>query len=265
MNHLSRNDEFHVLNCILKHLKSTENSLPQATYEPNGTSTAPDFHLNFDTYKINLEVTISGDGFILTPEASLKAREVFERSAARMLGKLKSRIGSWIEPSESIIITFLTHIPVGRRGRLGLKIADELKQLYVNGILCLNTKIKRDFQITNAIVPTISVEVQLINFYEGKQEYSPLKPILAGSLQSPIPVVQSSLFLQAQYILRDRIEKKVAKLSDIQGPKWLAILNTHPLLDLQLYKTGLEELNKDGFAHNFDKLFLVHEGNVFEL
>lgn len=265
MSDLSRNDEVHVLNCILKHLKSTENYLPKATYEPNGPSTAPDFHLDFDTYKINLEVTISGDGFIFTPEASLEAREVVERSSARMLGKLKSRIASWITPSESIIIAFLTHIPVRQRGRLALKIADELEQLYGNGTLCLNTKIKRDFQTTDAIVPTISMEVQLTNFYAGKQEYSPLKAILAGSLQSPIPVVQSSLSLQAQYILRDRIEKKVAKLSGIQGPKWLAILNTHPLLDLQLYKTGLKELNKDGFPHNFDKLFLVHEGNVFEL
>lgn len=268
MNKPPRKEECHVLNCILRYLQAQDIPSLEIIHEPNGVTTAPDFLLNFGTYEVNLEITISGDGFILTNDNPRcpRAREPFERSSSKMLKKLENLIAAWINPRESIILSFLSHLPIKNRGRLAQQISDKLQQLSSSRQLCLNTPIKLNIPTASIEIPQVELEAKLTDFYAGTPEYSPLKEILAGSLRSPDPIATASLSLQAEYILMERITEKERKLSHIHNTKWLAILNTHILLDPSLYKTALDELRKRAeLAHNFNKIFLIHEGDAVEL
>ena len=223
---------------IKDYLKSKKQPLSKVTFEPNGYKTSPDYILDFDTSHINLEVTISGNGFILTPDSpkTPSAIEDYQIRLNNMLISLETLIKKWIKPNETIILSFLNPVTLKNRGSLAKKTSNHLKRIYQNNELTLNKKIKFQIETSDTKFPSFYLEAKLTNSYEGLKNYAPLMPILDPTSKCPNQIAHTSLSLQAQYILQKAINGKTKKLIDIQGIKWLAIVNTHPLLNPILYQ-----------------------------
>ena len=124
-------------------------------------------------------------------------------------------------------------------------------------LVCLKTP---DLQI-----PILFIEARLTNYYANKIEYSSVKSILGASLQSPAPVLQANLSEQARYILDKAIKEKSDKLRNLEGKKWLVIINNHLLLDEYIYSLAFNKIKNESPSIEFEKIFIVSSSAVKQL
>ena len=211
-----------------------------------------------------VEIRNSGNGFISLPDKTYNKRDSYESSTNAMLEKIVTFVQEWIGPSETVIVTFTSLIPLENRGKLAKKIAGELRKSYKNKSLALDKKIIIKINTSDTQLPVLHIEASLTNYYAGKVEYSTVKSILCASLYSPDPIEQNKLENQAVYILNKAIKEKAKKLAHLQKEKWLVLINTHPLLDFELYTIALREINKR-LLSNLSRIFIVFEKGTIEL
>ncbi len=261
-----RSDEHRAITSLIEYLENTQGStIMRSTYEPNGTSTAPDWLLTLGAGSVLVEIKNSGDGFITLPNNTYDERNSYESSSTNtFLKKIITLTQEWIDPSETIIVTFTSLIPLGNHGKLAKKIARELENLYKNKMLSHDRNIKIKIITSDTQLPILHIEAKLTNYYAGKGEYSAVKSILSASLFTPDPIGQNNLASQAEYILYYAIKKKAKKLAHLQQEKWLVLINTHPLLNIELYSIAFGEIRKR-LLSNLTKIFIVFQSSAIEL
>jgi hypothetical protein len=240
-------------------------------YEPNGHSTAPDFLLSFTSQQVFVEITISGNGF-LTSQSTQQINKVeafdrndFETSTCKMLLKVNDFAKTFLSPEETIILIFKNIIPLKKRSRLALKIGKLLESIYQS--LKEKEKLIIKIDTKDANFPRLEIEVSLTRYYSQKSEYSPVKFIMASALYTSTPVQQASLIEQAKYILLTAVKEKNEKLTKLDGAKWLAIYNTHPLLTTTEYTAVFNKIIQDNqyFLGRLSKLFVICDDRAIEL
>ncbi|NGX28972.1 MAG: hypothetical protein K940chlam1_01164 [Candidatus Anoxychlamydiales bacterium] len=240
----------------------------ETVYEPNGVDTAPDYLINFNSCCINVEVRNSGSGFILLPNSQfLESREQYDISSINMTDKIEKILKNWLQPSETIILTFNGPIAVEKRGKLAKKIAKNLEKAYRKGGLKIDQKIEIKVDTYDSQIPSLTLGVILTNFYADKINYSPLHCILDAVADSSNSVFQASLTEQAKYILYKAITEKQNKLGKIEGDKWLVIINNHISLNHHIYNKGYDKLIKENQITErfFEKIFLIVDDKIEEL
>ncbi len=260
-----RPDEQKALNLLVEYLKNL-NMLPnKAIYEPSGPNTAPDYLLDFGSHSVLVEMRNSGDGFILLPDLTLHSRERYEISADAMIKKIENDVNKWLNPAKTVILMISSPIPPKKRGQMAKKIARELKKSYQNKTLALDQTIKIPLKTPDLQIPILFIEARLTNYYANKIEYSSVKSILGASLQSPAPVLQANLSEQARYILDKAIKEKSDKLRNLEGKKWLVIINNHLLLDEYIYSLAFNKIKNESPSIEFEKIFIVSSSAVKQL
>lgn len=71
-----------------------------------------------------------------------------------------------------------------------------------------------------------------------------------------------NIVLECSIVLRDRVRDKDAKIHQVNGEKWLVILNHLVLADEHNFIEALSDLE---IKHSFTKIYLIDDGKVFEL
>lgn len=241
---------------------------PKITYEPNGFGTAPDFQLEIGPRKISLEVRRSGNGFLHSSdsEETVKCREGCEGACLTdMELKLNNLIKKWIDPQYTIILTLLSPIPTRKRSALAEAINKKLKKFFSVNSIDLDQNKSFSIPTYDKNNHSIEFEAKLTDYYANKSVYSPIKSIHACATQSPNLALQNDLVLQAGYILRVAIEGKAKKMSLVLGEKWLALVNTHPILTPDLYQRAIDQSHIDNTHHSFTKIFIIYGTSAIEL
>lgn len=234
------------------------------SYEPEGTKKPPDFLVRFGDEKIILEVRRTGDGYLLLPENSGALVES-ERQGIGLLNMLKTiedltKKENFLKQDETLVLIFKNHVPYEGRAKLAKKIVKEIRGAYVRNKIAIKC---HDNDLNFCInIDKLSIELFATKYYYGKPTYSVVKYILAAPLESSNLIAQVSLTDQAIMILRNIVEEKIKKLAHLDGKKWLAIFNTHPLLDIDIFRDAFSKIGAEvEFAKKidvFEKIFLLH-------
>lgn len=253
----------------IKHwIKVTSKCDAQFRYEPQGYTKPPDFSVKFKDESFLLEVRRSGGGYLLSPEnkGACTKNEWQGIDLFCMQNKIKDFIvqANLLKPDETIVLIFKSHIPIKGRGKLARKIANEVVEVYKNNKIPVVTDLNIEFlaQRPNNLLIVIDglyFELFLTKYYYERPESSKLKFILAASSHSFDFVVQSNLRYQARMILENTVEEKTKKLTNLDGKKWLAIVNTHPLLTAAEYNGAFKDIicEHPSFFSSFEKLFVI--------
>lgn len=87
-------------------------------------------------------------------------------------------------------------------------------------------------------------------------EYSPLK-IIPALVCSDRVIQYNSLKGEAISILSYAIKNKEKKYHTLNERKWLVLINTHPLLQVNDYLDAYNSLLLRGKIHSFEKVFIL--------
>lgn len=217
-------------------------------YEPFGNDTFPDASFDLNKKKTYLEVTLSSGGILIDTNRRIKEALETNEPINRLCENLKKDIASWIATNETLILTFTKCIQ--KPGSLKNKLNKCLKKLYEEGKLS-EDPLELEWGITASIT----------NYYKDFDCYSPLKALIATSLESPHQVTQNNLSFQAKTTLSLCISRKVTIFKnctylDLKDSVWLIIPNIHPLLTAESYAEVLESFAIFDSSY-FEKIFII--------
>ena len=104
--------------------------------EPNGPDTAPDYRLKLLDRNIDLEITLSGHGFLEHFDKGPIDRIKYEGSAGLDFLLKQYLAGErWLKQGEILLVTILSPIPPSKRSQTAKKILIALQKRYESGTL----------------------------------------------------------------------------------------------------------------------------------
>ena len=178
--------------------------------------------------------------------------------------------GNWIKNGESIVITYTSPIPTEKRSRFAAKLLNTVKYLYQTNKIQNYNEINPEFKPELTVltgqdkIRGVSLEIFKTDYYKDKGS-SPIIENFFTSFYSPEPVYDASLSAQVSYILSGILSKKQKKCEALSDPKWLVLINTHPILEYQDYAQFLLKAQAFVKGFGFEKIFLVHNKKCLEL
>ena len=278
-----RNDETFAINALCEYLSEKYNCIPsEIIEEPLGDSKPPDYFIKFGKQTISIEVTQSGHGFLLLDNTNLSGRPIedgvdkirHESSAGNLLEKAFAadikKYGNWITNGESIVITYTSPIPTEKRSRFASRLLKTVKYLYrTNQILDykdIDSELKPELTVLTgqAEIKGVSLEIFKTDYYRDKGGH-PIIENFFTSFYSPDPVYDGSLAAQVSYIMSDALSKKSKKCEALPDPKWLVLINTHPILEYQDYAQFPLQAPDFTKGCGFERMFLIDNKKCFEL
>ena len=219
--------------------------------EPFGQSTPPDyaFALGKRDRDIAFEVRFSDIGFVTDKNGKIsKISSIFPPVQSVIKNYLKQQIIQWLGDNDTIVLVLEFDSKMKRKTYLGFGslLNQELKKLYQNKILSSEYT---NIEIENGPIAS----VKLANYKN--------LPLISMLMPNSRLV---SLKNQAFAILYECVKEKDGKMQNLSfEAKWLAIVNNHPLLDLDDYKEAYREIDWSKFC--FSKVFIIFNGVAHEL
>ncbi len=274
-----RSDELFAINMLCEYLyKSNRCSPTEIHQEPFGKSTAPDFLIQFGDKSVAVEVTQTGEGFLLLNGDKLLGDPVtdgvdkikYESSAIDFLENAfendSKKNGNWVREGDSIVIMYKSPIPPKNRSKIAKRTLKTIKFMYQNDQIPtyeeIDDYLKPEFTVLTGQneIKGVSLEIFKTDSYQSHSNYSPIIENYFCSYYSPEPPYDGSLSMQAGYILTTTIEGKQKKCIKLSMPKWLILLNTHPILHRENYQQIIDEHIDYFVKFGFEKVFMVDKG-----
>lgn len=278
-----RNDETLAINALCEYLSKKYSCISsEIIEEPFGDSKPPDYFIKFGKQTISVEVTQTGHGFLLLDNTSLSGNPIedgvdkirHESSAGNLLEKAFAadvkKSGNWITNGESIVITYTSPIPTEKRSRLASRLLKTVKYLYqTNQILNykdIGSELKPELTVLTgqSEIKGVSLEIFKTDYYKDKGAH-PILENFFTSFYSPEPVYDASLAAQVSYIMSGILSKKSKKCDALPGPKWLVLINTHPILEYQDYAQFPLKAPDSTKGFGFERIFLIDNRQCLEL
>lgn len=245
--------------------------IPSITDEPNGEDTAPDYRLQFQNRSVDLEITISGMGFIDHPTVGEVDRIKYEASAGPDFLLQQYLSGPhWVKPNESILVFILSPIPSSKRSKVEKNILKELQKRYESGIMpkygtgVSQNEIEFYVATPDPETPQIWIRASFVDHIQG-QTMVPINVQFFTSSKASDSAFQNSLENQAEYVLKSILVKKNEKCHSLNTEVWLAIINIHPMLTHKDYLLKIGCLQEDLKKFCFSKIFMIENRIAVDL
>jgi|GEM_PF-4215525 len=251
-----RRDEEHALRPILQWC--TLNSiilLPTDNQHIEVDNKKPDYVFSHNNALLMIEVRQLGSGSIAY-QNDLIDKSGDDHQLFNLYERLTNSVSAWIDGTQTIILIILCPLESLLKHKQIKKLNEALKKAFYGNI---NTE-KIYFE-------ELSIEAVSTNFYHNNEAYSPLKIIPALSLvPSENMVHQNSLTRQTMLILLEAIGSKENKYRTVSMFKWLALINTHPLLNINDYQAAYDQLKLSGkISYIFTKIFIIKDERAYLL
>lgn len=278
-----RDDETFAIKTLCEYLSKKYSCIPsEIIEEPLGDSKPPDYFIKFGKQTISVEITQSGHGFLLLDNINLSGNPSedgvdkirHESSAGNLLEKAFAadvkRSGNWITNGESIVITYTSPIPTEKRSRFASRLLNTVKYLYQTDQILnykdIDSELKPELTVLTRQdeIKGVSLEIFKTDYYKNKGS-APIIENFFTSFYSPEPVYDASLSAQVSYIMSGTLSKKSKKCESLPDPKWLVLINTHPILEYTDY-AQFPLIAPDfikGFG--FEKIYLIDNRQCLEL
>jgi mRNA-degrading endonuclease RelE of RelBE toxin-antitoxin system len=252
-------------NSIEAVIKLYEHDYQGHEYEPNGNSKAPDYRLDFKSKSVLVEV-VHGRSFVIK-DGKYEPASFVDKELNGLCKEISKKIKKFLKSDESIIL-FVNKRNLPTDSQKISKIAKDIAQY-------IETKYKN-----------ISAEQakgvdggNLVNLFEKHDNSSSCQVSIKKREQGEgmlrlrfmdlgSNVSEQSCSAQAEYTLYSAIAEKAAKISNLKKEdwiadseleKWLVIINTNPILEIDNYIEAYKSLTLTKLPHLyfFTKVFVV--------
>ncbi len=205
----------------------------------------PDYVFHHNNEPVMLEVRQLGTGSV-EYEGEVIDRSHDGHKLFFLYERLADLIFLWADKTQTIILIALCPIE-----KLNKKVEN------INELLRKTFQGKRDAESVDfeeALVVASST-----TFYKNSDQYSPLKIIPVLSLVHSDHIVQNNYLIGlAKLVLLQAILDKESKYHVVTMRKWLALINTSPLLTIKEYQKAYDLLRLEGkVPHSFEKIFVI--------
>lgn len=245
-------DEKFAKDLIVQHSKNAFNlKLLRSEIEPIFEKWKPDYFLHFEKEQIVMLEITQGGVFTLKNGEKINCIQ-YEKKNNDWIDQLQREISLWVRPTSTIILCF--DIKANKIDNSLLEAVNiKLKQLFFNFIVV-------ESEMQEVKINDFTFSVKITEYYANYQKYSPLKLIFN-------PMANNDLTEQAIYCLEKSIGEKEIKYKEFtKYAKWLAIINTHPMIEhcsfnekKIIYQKAYKSLDKkqDYKGHSFAKIFII--------
>ena len=243
--------EIQALNALCQYLEDKNRCYPSdVRRKPFIGSTVPDFTFKYSEKETAIEVTQTGNRFVFFKDHGfdgIKDRLSFTDSLREAFNIDLEKNGSWIKRGDSVALSFTSLTPQENDPNLVEKILDTIKDMY------LRSQIADDKRIENDLIPELKVPT-------GRDDIKEVSFIACKSNRSEFNKTE-----ETEYILKQIIRKNHKAYAQLEMPKWMILIGTHPHLRYNDYKEFFAR-NADFLkTQDFEKFYLIENGGCLEL
>lgn len=247
-------------------LKIYPNITSEPIYEPNGNTTAPDYLLEYESNKVVLEV-VNSDSFNVSyynhkDDDNDEQNNLINAQQGVLKEKLRRALHEKIKHllQKDDLVTIYMNMPSRFDKNLVKEIAESFKSALSQFGYIYDQRFSVEIKSINRSIQA-KLAVCSVNIKQSQKELGNNSQRYQVWIEPEDLPKEYNLGNQADYILRDNIKTKHCKLLKIpisqQGlPKWLAIINNHPLLEVDNYQRAFNLL-AESERLKFEKVFIV--------